>query len=524
MNGTGDIEQAKTDARSQAQGDGSELGYHSTEEETPDAFSGKYIPPELPEDKKGKYVYQLAVFSDDGCSVRLNGKLVHDTYNDPQALPDLESSFHVLPAVLVPGVEIDLSVEYSNVHYGSNEDDPDIDGVSLFLFLLPLEIKVTSRDDLSKQWADAEIHLSSDPIYSGEKNGDMIRWRIGDKNTFSGATFTWKAEGPETIHGPSGQGKFEWRISDGDDDPSKDWIDWKPGKYEISCKIQMAEGNFSTIKFEQDVGVRTIDLVAIGWINPNEVPLSASGVSSDVLSYYPENGIVSKIRAPITALHILLISRGSLARPTVNINMTTQDKLYILNWMFKYGANSPPPDSFDGEEALENFKKEKTNYKLYNRFQVKYLVNEDGTEFKDVPIILKSGTTTGSTIDPVSRLIVFESTVGNHEGAIKIKGNKLYYQTNDGSPDDIAVGAFNTLRNQYKWSHIGSSICFGVDHKLKYDFLYQKYPTYNLYEQQKDGEFKLVDSKKQAARPRDNFSTDPYDPPLLGPAPFIIEE
>lgn len=387
-----------------------------------------------------------------------------------------------------------------------------------------MEIDVVDRDDPTKRWADAKTHSSSDPIYSGEKNGDMIRWKIGDQNTLSGNTFTWKAEGPETINGPSGVGEFKWSIADGDDDSSKDSVAWKPGKYTISCTIQTAGGHSSTIELEQEVGARTTDLVAIGWINKKEVPLSDTGVSDDVVFTYPVNGNVPFFRRAFTKLHLGLISEGSLARPTVNIKMTSADRLYILNWMFKHGSNPQPPDSFDDEKSLESFRNEKTKYKLYNRFQIKYLLNEEGTEFKNNPVILKEGTSAGSTLDPISKSDVFESTLGDYEGVITIKDNNVQSQTNDASPEDIAVRAFNTLRIRQKWNHIGSSICFGVSFGLRYDFLHQKYPTYNLYERQEDGGFKLMESIKQAPQPIDNFNTNPYDPPLFGPAPFIIEK
>ena len=59
------------------------------------SFSGKYSPPELPEDKKDRFVYGLAVFSDDGCNVSIKGNVIHQRAGQGQHLPTLGDSFHL---------------------------------------------------------------------------------------------------------------------------------------------------------------------------------------------------------------------------------------------------------------------------------------------------------------------------------------------------------------------------------------------------------------------------------------------
>ena len=67
----GSIEQARLEAQRQATGAGP--AYRSYKKGDSRIFSGKYTPPELPEDKKDRFVYGLAMFSDDGCNVTIKG-------------------------------------------------------------------------------------------------------------------------------------------------------------------------------------------------------------------------------------------------------------------------------------------------------------------------------------------------------------------------------------------------------------------------------------------------------------------
>ena len=50
--------------------------------------------PEFPEDKKGRFVYGLAVFSDDGVNVTVQGSLIHQRFGQGQHLPSIGESFH----------------------------------------------------------------------------------------------------------------------------------------------------------------------------------------------------------------------------------------------------------------------------------------------------------------------------------------------------------------------------------------------------------------------------------------------
>ena len=144
----GSITQARLEAQRQAAGAGP--AYRSSHAGEYMSFSGKYSPPELPEDRKGRFVYGLAVFSDDGCNVTIKGNLIHQRAGQGQHLPSLGDSFHLLPVVLTPGEPVDITVDYSNTIYDDDPESsgyPDIDGCTLFLYLIPAGIAVDANRD-----------------------------------------------------------------------------------------------------------------------------------------------------------------------------------------------------------------------------------------------------------------------------------------------------------------------------------------------------------------------------------------
>jgi hypothetical protein len=146
--GDGSVEQAVLEAQRQAVGWGP--AYRSSNKDEHTIFSGKFIPPELTEEKKGQYAYGLAVLSDDGCNVKVGESIIHQRVGQRQHLPSLGESFHELQVILAPGESVDLQVEYSNVIYDDDPKSPgypDIDGCSLFLYLIPMGIAVDANRD-----------------------------------------------------------------------------------------------------------------------------------------------------------------------------------------------------------------------------------------------------------------------------------------------------------------------------------------------------------------------------------------
>ncbi len=171
----GSITQAGLEAQRQAMGAGP--AYRSSEKDDFRTFSGRYTPPELPEDKKGRFVYGLALFSDDGCNVTLDGSLIHERLGQAQHLPDIGTSFQVLQTVLAPGEPIDITVNYSNIIYNDDpksRDYPDIDGCTLFLYLIPAAIAVDSnRDGTIAFSGEARDTTSQDAPFRFWRNDDQ---------------------------------------------------------------------------------------------------------------------------------------------------------------------------------------------------------------------------------------------------------------------------------------------------------------------------------------------------------------
>ncbi len=375
--------------------------------------------------------------------------------------------------------------------------------------LLPVEMRITDRDDPKKKWTDNVVKTA--PVYSGKTTGDMVSWKLGGTDSWTNATFSWSAEGPETKTGPSGTGKNEWKIADGDEDAANDWIKWKPGKYKIKCAISFAGGGSSNVEFKQEVGVRTDDVVVVGWIDPAQVTLNTSGVQSALTQVFPSGGLaasdasMAKQQAGFLLKHISEdgVSAGfelvplylRFAVTNVSFNaFSAADKAYALNWMFKYAGNSPPQNSFTtnghfDQQLLDDFVDghDSTDFKLMNHYQAKYRVNENGkfiiepgkTRVGEV----KSKALIGNTKDP-SRLYdvvdslpdavlrflgyppkgVFQGQPSdkNTQFTIVDTGRTTTRLLNEGRPDQKALDAFFKLTGQDQ-GYIWSSITFFPD-------------------------------------------------------------
>ncbi|HEY5811165.1 MAG TPA: hypothetical protein VIT23_00745 [Terrimicrobiaceae bacterium] len=183
---------ARTTASQQAMND--KLKYRSKRANERKTFTGDYVPPALPADKKGKFVYGLALFSDDGCNATVDGTKVHGHLGLDQHLPDLDGrfatrpgSFHQLPVVLAPGKKTSITVNYSNTIYVSTPGAPgypDIDGCTLFLVLIPVDISIRKKgttnspvDGLLVMKGDVLQFALAPQFFDSEKQGiTIITW------------------------------------------------------------------------------------------------------------------------------------------------------------------------------------------------------------------------------------------------------------------------------------------------------------------------------------------------------------
>ena len=83
---------------------------------------------------------RLAIFSDDGATVYVNGVALHEAEGSEQPLPKLNRSLHFLKpyasggSTWAAGAQVTVSVDYSNLRYGDRQGYTDVDGCTLFLY------------------------------------------------------------------------------------------------------------------------------------------------------------------------------------------------------------------------------------------------------------------------------------------------------------------------------------------------------------------------------------------------------
>jgi len=367
--------------------------------------------------------------------------------------------------------------------------------------LLPVEVKVVNRDDPTQTWADGP-QIATGPIYAGDSDGDMVSFKLVGTDSWTSATYTWTAEGPESITGPTGVGVNTWKIEDEDgNDPDGDtWLGWKPGKYTIKCTITSG-GTTTTAQFDQDVGERTDDVLVIGWIDPQQVPLNSAGVQSALTQVLPSGGLTSsdsdESKAKAAQLFNIVSSQGCdftfelgpSSDPSSFTAFSAADKAYALDWMFKYAGNDTPPSSFtdsDGyfsEQQLDQFisQDDRTHYKLINHFQDKFLVDENQKFKKGSLIHLKHDVEVGSTKDPsrfyevsgitawIGRWVnnypadgAFPGQPGPDNSSTPVTTGTTSKLCNEGRPAQDALNAFKNLTGQDQ-GQIWSSITFFPD-------------------------------------------------------------
>jgi hypothetical protein len=280
--------------------------------------------------------------------------------------------------------------------------------------LLPIEMQVANRDDPAQKWSDSKYFSSSEPIYAGESCGDMVSWKLGGTDSWDSTVFTWTAEGPsgETKTGPTGVGKNEWRIADGDADLANDWLKWKPGKWKIKVQI----GSIQT-EFEQQVGWRTESHLVIGQIieththdgdsppliavgnNPWEisspVALFRRAVVYDIAAWLPSNSIrdaVTIAPAPITAFLSeawfgywgFLKSHDSTPKgPFVSSHLfgfgtvEYKHRYWMTQHMLNLGPDQPLAPPQIAESSLSQTQQEE-QFRIMHRYQAKFTLDDFG--------------------------------------------------------------------------------------------------------------------------------------------------
>lgn len=173
------------------------LAKGSTQANEEKTYSGSYTP---------QHDMRLAVLSDDGCNVTINGSQVLSRKGTGQALPDLGSSLQKIRTILTAGSTYQITVEYSNTVYTG---DSDIDGVTLFAYsaLLNYGVEVeacntpATGDDLVKLGTNTACRIratsnpSDNPTVVLTNPDSRLRFIRGDGSVGSTATLTLPKDG-----------------------------------------------------------------------------------------------------------------------------------------------------------------------------------------------------------------------------------------------------------------------------------------------------------------------------------------
>lgn len=109
---------------------------------------------------------KIAIFSDDGCDVYIDGVKVHAYLNQGQGLPNLAQSLRKIPFSFTDGQTYRIKVVYSNTNYTGQTD---IDGASLFAYSADKDYEVLFTgspracaggvDDLATATTDDDAHI-----------------------------------------------------------------------------------------------------------------------------------------------------------------------------------------------------------------------------------------------------------------------------------------------------------------------------------------------------------------------------
>jgi hypothetical protein len=354
---------------------------------------------------------------------------------------------------------------------------------------------------------NAAFVVTRGPVYGGPTPGtsDNVKLEALTNSNVPISNFEWTIAGPNYSAAGAGQ---TWDL--GDLPPS-------PGAWSIHLKATFNDGRTAEASTDIEVGVRTNDVLVVAWIDPAGVPLPVSDADPELLEFYPPWGApVSPVQSLLTLGHQGLIAAGSTIHPVWPRPMTFAERMYVLNWMFHFAGNfcalnRCPPSSFANDGDVSSFRTQRDHYKLFNRMQIKYLV-ENGA-FKGAPIRLRKDVDIGVTHNPVFDFITEAGVPGPANGSFDFHPD-VAFQVNDGTPASLAVAAFNTLAAPWEWSNIGSRIELGPSLGSGNRVVPQVYPTYFVFEN-----LSKTDTIPQAPEPIGNFTLTPY--PEFPTAPFI---
>lgn len=384
-----------------------------------------------------------------------------------------------------------------------------------------MTVEAINQDDPSRTAFQA-VAGSMPVVYGGSEasTADNLRLRVAASGLPAAVkSVNWSVSGPgaSSYAPPAASSRaMVWDVGD---------IRATAGVLTFTATLHLTNGRTMTASHKVEVGIRTDDVIVVGWIDAAGVTLSTAGVARDLTRILPPNG---KVAGSGTLNQLLAVQLfGALSENATNPRdlglsrpLTAADRKYILNWAFKYAANPDPRRTIPGGDfrdaagkltstkEINDFLAHPTNYKLFNRFQVKYRLDPSG-DFLVPPTVLHHRVAIGSTIDPLTLSPKpLPGQAGPFNGRI-LRGAAGIGQVNDGSPEAPAIRLFNTLMGKgvsrpVFWENIGSQIRFTTRGTAPVIFL-QPYPTYSIF---RNG--RLVSVDPEAREPGENFYPKPY--------------
>jgi uncharacterized repeat protein (TIGR01451 family) len=379
--------------------------------------------------------------------------------------------------------------------------------------------------------ASALIPLAAgNPVYAGSQHSTtdtlQLSAAIASPPNAAILAYTWSVTGPGSQHysAPMPSTSPVWLVGD---------LFPQAGTLIFKVNVTFAGGGTAIGTRAIEVGIRTDDTIVVGWIDPTGITLPVIGVSRTIQALYtnpPTLGLAADGALGIGALSEGLTS-VSVPLPNgqrITVGLTPADSKYILFWLFKFAANSDPLKALPGgdfwssrtsstnETTVANFVAVSTNYKLFNRFQVKYRVLPNVTDkfgqpvFNGAPVVLHQLTNVGTTQDPFTSVFPDAGQHGPADAKIVPTGISKISLINDGSPAALPIRAFNALSalgmgTGTFWENIGSRIVFAPASNTSPVVVSQPYPTYYVFQ---NGI--LVQTRPEAATPLGNFVPNPY--------------
>ena len=342
------------------------------------------------------------------------------------------------------------------------------------------------------------------PVYGGSEasTADNLRVRVtppaGQRQSID---WSWHSRGgsfrPSNWYPPTGPDALEWDLGD--------ILNPTPGPVDINVVVRYTDGSCLSGRYSTEIGVRTDDVVIIGWINPDLITLPAVNngatppvwfVNPIIVNAMPANGVVSnrlECNLMVADLSESMITVGPGGPP-----LTFLDREYILSWLFKYGQNNfspaygPPPDDFIGGDNVMDFDEiddvaaVATGFKFFSELQIRYRINDTGTF---VPTVLRKKAKVGDMKNPCGAVAGYLDVIPGQQGFATVAG----YITSDhvstivdASPDAAAVRVFDTLTASYvldpeAWANVGARVLFDSNNRTTARIAKTPFPSFYIY-------------------------------------------